>query len=229
MPSAAMVSQQRRFREQFDHRVEDAGDDAGHHGAERRHQEPRVDLGELLRERTVGAHRQHRARGGQEGGLQAGHRRRQHRQVHQQPAPVAQHRVGQRAEHVVGVLLVAQTQPGVADPGVHHHRHRHQQVGQQDADDAQQAGPSRRPGGVLALLAERQAGVPAPEREDRPDDADDEGAERQPGERVEPVEVEAQARRRVTGADVDECRDRRRPAAPPSGTRPARTARARWW
>ena len=63
------------------------------------------------------------------------------------------------------------------------------------------AGPAGCPVGVLALLVDRQADVPAPEREDRSGQPGDERAELEAGERVQPVELERGVGRRAGGAD----------------------------
>ena len=57
--------------------------------------------------------------------------------------------LGERAEHVVGDLLVGQAQALGADAGVHLQRDRHEQVGEQDREDTEQGGTAGRLVGVL--------------------------------------------------------------------------------
>jgi hypothetical protein len=164
-----------------------------------------VHRGEALRERAVGAHRQHRARTRQEGGDQARRTGSDDGEEEEQVQWAAEDWLGQRAEHVVGDRLVPQPESLGADAGVHLRGDGDQQIRQQDRHHAEQSRAARDLLRLLGLLVDRQARVPSPEGEDRPGQAGHECGEGQAG-RAEPVEAEAESGLGVAG--LDECDQR---------------------
>ena len=182
------------------HRVERPGHRPGRHRGVGRREVARVDRCEPGWQCLVGRHPQHGARRRQEGGDQAGRTGGKHRQVQQQVPWAAEHGFGECSEDVAGVFGIAQPDAVLADPGVHLTGRRDDEVGQQDRQHAQQRRPARGFGRSLGLLVDRQAGVPAPEREDRPGQPGDERGQRQAGG-TEPTPFERYSGRGRRGLD----------------------------
>ncbi len=139
-------------------------------------------------QRLVGGHRERAAGGRKDRGLGRRHGRDHHRD-HQEDADRAEQHILQCEEHVVGVRLVAEAQPGIAQARVRHRRDGHADVGDQQDERRQDRGTARRALGVFGLLVECEAGVPAPVDEQGEQDGLHEAREVAERERVEPAEV----------------------------------------
>ena len=163
-----------------------ARDDAHHDRRERRCLVPRVHVAKRLRQRLVGGHRE-RAAGGRQDRRLGRRDRRDHDRDHEQPAVRPEQAVLDGEEEVVGVRLVAEARARLAEPRVHHGGDRDADVGDEQDDGGQQG---RAPGdalGVLGLLVEGEAGVPAPVDEEGEQHGLGEPAPVGEAERVEPL------------------------------------------